>query len=212
MSKRIDVQLQVTGEHLTYLTITPHTTSRDVKMKVSDKMDWPCATLDLVIDKQPVKNWFEMVWKLCKGGEKSIGVVRRTYPKPSSISFSRGCIQDFTADQIRACVAHDPLVVNFCARAPITSPLSVACIYGAVDTINVLLDVGADVNYASAYTATPLTMAVFYNKPRALALLVKAKADVSCNFEALFRHAKENGYDECVNLLVAAKADPNTAK
>ena len=215
MSKVISIILQLTGEHLMHLAITSQTTSRDVKMQISRKMEWPCATLDLVINKQPVREWCAFIWKLSEKGEANIGVVRRTYPKPSpSTSLFCFLLKRNAADHVRAVAAHYPWKVSSTVGTRMT-PLTMLFLAdnNIINAMNTLLDVGVDVNYTPiADAATPLAMALNFNRPRALALLLKARADITCDFKGYFQFAVRNGYDECVKLLINAKVDPNKAK
>ena len=108
------------------------------------------------------------------------------------------------------------LVAGACDKQPADSPLIQAARTGSLDTINRLLDSGADVNLAGPtgddWDATPLQHAILARQSGAVRLLLDRGADPSRvagpNAPAPLLLAAGDTDPTFVNLLLAHGADP----
>jgi len=94
------------------------------------------------------------------------------------------------------------------------TPLMIASIRGSVEVVQVLINVGADVNAANPFTeATPLNMAILGRKPRVLETLVASGVNVnaadSLGRTALHKVVEQGDMELLKPLLAAPASDPN---
>lgn len=92
-----------------------------------------------------------------------------------------------------------------------TTPLMNAAGQGDIETMRTLIEHGADVNEASDYSA--LSLAVMYNKPKAVLFLLEQGADVNGNIRdssfGSMDTAVQHGTTEMLKLLIDHGADVN---
>jgi len=90
-----------------------------------------------------------------------------------------------------------------------STPLHWAAGAGKVNTMEVLISLGADVDALSDSNATPLHQAVLRNRPEAVKLLIRSNADLSNpnkSGHTPLDYAKANGWTDIANLLQTAGA------
>ncbi|KAL6411623.1 ankyrin repeat protein [Ilyonectria robusta] len=97
--------------------------------------------------------------------------------------------------------------------------LSTACNVGDPRAVQVLLGAGADVELTGDDALNPVRAAILFSRPRALELVIESGADFksgdedasdSSNDRAPLIIAADVGNAECVRVLLAHGADPNT--
>ena len=89
------------------------------------------------------------------------------------------------------------------------TPLHWAAGAGKVNTMEVLISLGADVDALSNSDATPLHQAVLRNRPEAVKLLIRSNADLNSQNKSghtPLDYAKANGWTELATLLQEAGA------
>lgn len=104
------------------------------------------------------------------------------------------------------------------------TPLMVACQFGSIDAVKVLLEYGADCNLTNNQGSVPLHYCMYNNSPELVKLLIDngAKVNVFTGeralwtiefdcflFETPLHLASSNGYLECVKHLIEAGSDIN---
>jgi len=80
---------------------------------------------------------------------------------------------------------------------------------GKVNTMEVLISLGADVDALSDSDATPLHQAVLHNRPEAVKLLIRGNAELNSQNKSGYTpldYATANGWTELVKLLQTAGA------
>ncbi len=116
-------------------------------------------------------------------------------------------------DEVEKILASDPEQVNAFAQDGF-QPLGLACFFGHLDIVNLLLQRGAQVDAASRnpMQIMPLHSAVAGRSPEVVAALIEHRAPLDApqagDFTPLHA-AAQNGDLAIVQLLLAAGADPN---
>ena len=95
-------------------------------------------------------------------------------------------------------------------------PLHLCCVNGYPEAAQVLIDNKADPNALDVYGQSPLHCACFEGHAGVAAVLIKARAQVDMTTSAekltALLWACVNGHEDCVRLLLDAKANPNARK
>lgn len=118
-------------------------------------------------------------------------------------------------DQLRALIGEDPSLVNAYAPDGFT-PLGLAVFFGHADTVNALLDAGADVNLTSreSMKMPPLGSAMAVQRNDIARTLIEHGADVNgkaTNDLTALHTAAARGNLESAKLLLDHGADVNAA-
>ncbi|MBC8244910.1 MAG: ankyrin repeat domain-containing protein [Verrucomicrobia bacterium] len=90
-----------------------------------------------------------------------------------------------------------------------STPLHWAAGAGKVNTMEMLISLGADVDSLSDSDATPLHQAVLHNRPEAVELLIRSNADLNARNKSghtPLDYATANGWDALARLLQSAGA------
>ena len=116
--------------------------------------------------------------------------------------------------QVKDLVKHNSSLANAYSPDGFT-PVALAAYLGQRETVEYLIENGADVNAVAGNTTgfTPLTGAVSQNHTEIAKVLVKNGANVNHSYEAGFTpltHAASSGDTELVIFLLDHGADPNT--
>jgi ankyrin repeat protein len=98
----------------------------------------------------------------------------------------------------------------------VSQPLHVACSYGRAEAAQALIERGADLNAADSFAHTPLHVSAYEGQAATTRVLLRARAqvDLATSNEQLtpLLWACVNGHEDCVRLLLDAKANPNARK
>ncbi len=116
--------------------------------------------------------------------------------------------------QVKDLVSHNSSLVNAYSPDGFT-PVALAAYLGQRETVEYLIENGADVNAVAKNTTgyTPLTGAASQNHTEIAKMLVKNSANVNHSYEGGFTpltHAAFSGNTELVRFLLEHGADPNT--
>lgn len=98
--------------------------------------------------------------------------------------------------------------VESASEEPI-SPLLLACHYGLVDVLSVIIAKGADVNTPDSCGFTPLYIAAYKGHTEVVRMLLEAQVNVDDGNITPLVAAAENGHSDVVKLLLDHGADLN---
>jgi len=116
--------------------------------------------------------------------------------------------------QVKDLIRHNSSLLNSYSADGFT-PVALAAYLGQKETVEYLIENGADVNAVAKNTTgyTPLTGAVSQNHTEIAKMLVRNSANVNHSYEGGFTpltHAAFSGNTELVRFLLDQGADPNT--
>ncbi len=137
-----------------------------------------------------------------------------------TIAVKKGQLDIFEAaslgqlSQVKDLTRHNSSLLNSYSADGFT-PVALAAYLGQKETVEYLVENGADVNAVAKNTTgyTPLTGAVSQNHTEIAKMLVKSGSDVNHSYEGGFTpltHAAFSGNAELVRFLLDHGADPNT--